>query len=138
MIPKGKSIIFFSIAYVASSAIQAFCIYNPYHVTQAAGLLTYKECLTCHVEGMNKGVSICLGENCLYAKDHSLMHPYPPKGKEEDYAPIRDVERLGAKFEDGKITCLSCHDLTKPPPHLIRERERDQLCLMCHIGFISK
>nr|WP_226377866.1 cytochrome c3 family protein [Citrifermentans bremense] len=32
-------------------------------------------------------------------------------------------------LQDGKITCLSCHDLTKPP-HLIKKG--DQLCYLCH------
>ncbi len=138
MIAKGKCLIFFIIASLASGAMQALYANNPYHLSQAAGLLTYKECLTCHVKGMKKGVSICLGKDCLYTNNHSLLHRYPPVGKEKDYAPIGEVERLGAVFEDGKITCLSCHELTKPPPHLIREQERDQICLMCHIGFISK
>jgi len=138
MVAKGKSLILFIVAYLASCAVQALCVNNPYHMTQAAQVFTYKECLTCHAEGMKKGVSICLGENCLYSKDHSLMHRYPPVGKEKDFAPIHEVERLGAIFEDGKITCLSCHDLSKPPPHLIRERERDQICLVCHISFIPK
>ena len=138
MVDKKKCLIFAVVAYLASGAIPALCIFNPYHMTEAAALLTYKDCLKCHVEDKKKKVSICLGDNCLYTKNHSILHRYPPVGKEDTYAPIEEVVKMGAIFEDDKVTCLSCHNLTMPPPHLIREREKDQLCFMCHISFKSK
>lgn len=100
------------------------------HLTSASGILTMQECLSCHSEGSTHPVAICLDDHCLYTNDHSMMHRYPPPGKETDYAPAAEVLAAGCVLEDGKITCLSCHDLTQPAPHLIRDG--DQLCGICH------
>ena len=114
----------------------SFCGSNSYHQTQAAGILKMQDCLKCHSGSPGKAVSICLGNECLYSKSHSLMHNYPPTGKSRDYAALQDVEKAGCVLEDGKVTCLSCHDLTKPQPHLIQEG--DKLCTICHLGYSTK
>lgn len=121
---------------LAGCFMLALCGNNPYHQQDAAGLLRMQECLECHNIKMGKPVSICIGNDCVYRKNHSVMRPYPPFGKEKDYSPISEIENAGSYLEEGNITCLSCHDLTKPRPHLIRQG--DQLCLMCHRGFRSK
>lgn len=121
---------------LASGVMLALCGNNPYHQQDAAGLLRMQDCLECHDLTMGKAVSICTGDDCLHSRSHSLMHRYPPIGKEQDYAPVSEIESAGSFLEDGKITCLSCHDLTKPPPHLIREG--DQLCLTCHKSLNSQ
>lgn len=100
------------------------------HLTSANGILTMQECLACHAEGSTHPVAICLDDHCLYTNDHSLMHPYPPAGKETDYVPTAQILAAGCVLEEGKITCLSCHDLTHPAPHLIRDG--DELCAICH------
>lgn len=100
------------------------------HLTSASGILTMQECIACHSEGTTHPVAICLDDHCLYTNDHSLMHRYPPLGKELEYAPAAEIIAAGCILEDGKITCLSCHDLTQPAPHLIRTG--DQLCGICH------
>ncbi|WP_136523758.1 hypothetical protein [Geomonas ferrireducens] len=100
------------------------------HLTSASGILTMQECIACHSEGSTHPVAICLDDHCLYTNDHSLMHRYPPLGKEMEYASAAEVLAAGCILEDGKITCLSCHDLTQPAPHLIRAG--DQLCGICH------
>lgn len=114
----------------------SLCGNNPYHQKEAADLLRMQDCLKCHNVKMGKPVTICTGDNCLYSKTHSLMHRYPPIGKEKDYASVSIIERAGCFLEEGKITCLSCHNLTKPSPHLIREG--DELCLICHKNLESK
>lgn len=103
---------------------------NLSHLTGASGVLTMNECLECHSSSSTRPVSICLDDHCIFTKNHSLMHSYPPRGKETEYASVPEVTQAGVTFEDGKITCLSCHDLTKPAPHLIREG--DKLCFICH------
>lgn len=123
------------IVIASGAAILSFCASNPYHQTQAAGVLTMQDCLECHSGSPGKAVSICLGNECLYSKSHSLMHPYPPSAKSSDYAPLSDIEKAGCVLENGKTTCLSCHDLTKPPPHLIQEG--DKLCSICHLYYSS-
>lgn len=104
---------------------------NYYHQSQASGILTMEECLNCHNGyGTNKPISVCQGNNCIYTNNHPLMHNYPPVGKEKDFASLIEIEQAGCILEDGKTTCLSCHDLVKPPPHIIRDG--DKLCLICH------
>lgn len=103
---------------------------NIYHQTSANHILTMAECLACHSEDSTRPVSICLDDHCLYTNDHSLMHRYPPLGKELKFAPVAEILQAGCVLENGKVTCLSCHNLTKPPPHLIRDG--DELCYICH------
>ena len=123
---------------VGISIIAAFIIFlnnksigeNPYHLKDASDIITMKDCLKCHDVTTKIKIRICTGDNCLYSKSHSLMHHYPPIGKEKDYATLTDIEKAGCILENDKVTCLSCHDLTKPPPHLIQDG--DKLCLICH------
>jgi len=104
---------------------------NLSHQTSASGILTMQECLECHSGvAARKPISICLDDHCLYTKNHSMMHIYPPPGKEMRYASVFEITQAGCILEDGKITCLSCHDLTKPPPHLIKSGA--DLCFICH------
>lgn len=105
---------------------------NQYHFTDAAGLRTMDDCLQCHGERKMKPVVYCLGDNCLYSKSHSLRRDYPPPMHSNRYAPRYLVERAGCVLENGRTTCLSCHDLTKPAPHLVRTGE--DLCRICHIN----
>ena len=121
---------------LASGTMLSLCGNNPYHQKEAARMLRMQECLVCHDGNMGKPVSICTGDDCLYSKTHSLMHRYPPIGKEKDYATVIEIEQAGCYLEEGKITCLSCHDLTKPSPHVIRDG--DKLCLTCHKSLKSK
>jgi hypothetical protein len=123
------------VAVAAGTAILSFCGSNSYHKTLAAGVVSMQDCMECHSGAVGKAVSICLGNECLYSNNHSLMHPYPPINKAADYAPLGDIEKAGCVLENGKITCLSCHDLTKPPPHLIREG--DKLCSICHLYYAT-
>lgn len=132
---RQKYLTLFLVTVASGTAMLSFCGNNPQHRTRAAGVLTMQECLACHSGSMGKGVATCLGDDCLYRNSHSLMHPYPPAGKAGDYAALGDVENAGCVLENGKITCLSCHDLTNPPPHLIREG--DELCSLCHLYYAT-
>ena len=114
---------------VAASNLDAS---NPYHLSQSGRLSTMRDCMRCHDRNgpARSTISVCLGDNCLYTKNHPLMQVYPPAGMEGEFATLTEVERAGCLLEDGRITCLSCHDLAKPPPHLILDG--DKLCLICH------
>jgi hypothetical protein len=96
---------------------------NPDHLSDAAGLLSMRDCLGCHEKA--RGDTICLGDYCLYGRSK-----YPPVGKEKAYASLSELEKADCILEEGRVSCLSCHDLTKPPPHVIREGHK--LCLICH------
>jgi len=126
-----KHLILLAIVVFISGTIICFCGNNRYHQAKAAGVLSMQECLGCHNGKMGKAITICIGDKCLLNKNHSLMSVYPPPGKEMSYASKSEVEQAGGFFENGKTTCMSCHNLTKPPPRLLREG--DQLCVICHI-----
>lgn len=97
---------------------------NPDHLSDAAGLLSMRDCLGCHEKA--EGDTICLGDYCLNGRSK-----YPPVGKEKAYASLSELGKADCMLEDGRVSCLSCHDLTKPAPHVIRDGH--QLCLICHI-----
>lgn len=109
---------------------------NPSHLTGAGAILTMAECLACHSEGSSRPISICLVDHCLYTNNHPMLHRYPPPGKEGKFAPLAEILAAGCVLENGKVTCLSCHNLVKPPPHLIREG--DDLCYLCHLHLRSE
>lgn len=133
MIERGTSRVRFVVAAAVAVAVTFFLKTsdaNLEHRTVASGLLTMAECLACHTDGDVKPINVCLGDHCLYAENHPLLHLYPPPGKERSFAMAGEITQAGCILEEGRITCLSCHDLTKPAPHLIRTG--DALCLICH------
>ncbi|WP_239026895.1 cytochrome c3 family protein [Geomonas oryzisoli] len=103
---------------------------NIYHQTSANHILTMAECLACHSEDSIRPVSVCLHDHCLYTNEHPVQRRYPPSATTREFAPVADILAAGCVLEDGKITCLSCHNLTRPAPHLIRDG--DELCYICH------
>lgn len=104
---------------------------NLQHLTGASRILTLKECMGCHDKSAKKPIYVCTNDMCLYARNHSMLRDYPPLGQEKDYASVVEVEAAGCVLENGKTTCLSCHDLTKPPPARVI-REGHDLCFICH------
>lgn len=131
MFYSRKYLVLLAIGALTGGTILCFCGNNQYHQNHAAGVLSMKECMRCHDGITGKVIVICLGKECLFKKNHSLMSYYPPPGKERFYATISEIERAGCILENGKTTCLSCHNLTKPPPRLIRDGAK--LCVICHI-----
>ena len=132
MLTKGRLFILLSIVIVTGGSILTFCGSNLYHQTKAANILTMKECLECHDSITAKLIRTCSGSECMYLKEHPIMSPYPPpSGSGRRFAPRIEIEQAGCILEEGKITCLSCHDLTKPPPRTIKEISK--LCPICHI-----
>lgn len=104
---------------------------NLAHQTSASGILTAEQCLACHSDASSKRpVSICLTDHCLYTNNHPVLRRYPPADKELEFATVAEITQAGCVLQDGKITCLSCHNLAQPIPHLIRDG--DQLCYICH------
>lgn len=131
----GRHILFI-VATLAVNFVPCFCEdVIPYH-TDTISMSTMAECLSCH-DGMTATlVTACLGAQCLYTNDHSVMDPYPPINKQNKFASQAELELAGGILENGKTTCLSCHKMANPAPHLIKPREKDQICLVCHISQI--
>lgn len=86
---------------------------------------TARECLSCH-DGM-------IGP-CNFKGPHSQLPAYPPAGKEHEYAPAASLAAAGIRLEDGKLTCITCHDLRNTGArHLIKAGQGSGICGMCHI-----
>ena len=92
------------------------------------------------IDHQGKKVDINDATACLRChdnmKDHShpVMVAYPPAVKEKEYASVAVVEKSGIKLLDGKVACVTCHDLTNPQPsHPIKNMSNSELCLVCHI-----
>jgi predicted CXXCH cytochrome family protein len=91
-----------------------------------------RDCLSCHDGSRASNVAICTVQ-CNFKTSHSILRPYPPKGKESQYASVADLAAKGIKLVDGKVTCISCHKLSSPAKkHLIRD-EQGRMCTICHI-----
>lgn len=102
------------------------------YVVNSQGVAT--ECLTCHDGTAAKSVSNCLGINCITGGSHPVDRPYPPEGKESSYAPVDQVTMTQIKLDEGKVTCISCHDLKNPlPQHPAVNNDGSRLCLTCHL-----
>jgi hypothetical protein len=126
-----KHIILFAVVALIGGTILCFCGNNPAHQTSASHILSYNECLDCHDHSVEKTITICLGKECLFKDSHSMYDAYPPPGKEDCYAPASAIEQAGGVLEKGHTTCLSCHNLTRPPPHLLKDGT--EFCEICHI-----
>lgn len=86
-------------------------------------------CLSCHDGKTSKVIA--------YNSSHKFLIAYPPNFREGRFAPLQAVTAAGIKFENGLITCISCHDPGKPsryhlavdtPPRV------HKLCRVCHTG----
>jgi predicted CXXCH cytochrome family protein len=90
-------------------------------------------CISCHDGKEAKHVSFCAAK-CDYASSHAVMKDYPPPGKTAKYATIAALQAKGIKLEDGKVTCISCHDLRKTGRyHMVMDNKQSRLCFACHI-----
>ena len=90
-------------------------------------------CLSCHDGRMGKGGTVCLTK-CDFRSPHALLRQYPPLGKEDQFAPLASLPGKGIRLEDGRISCISCHDLTNPgKDHLVMSNNGSRLCLSCHV-----
>ena len=91
------------------------------------------DCLACHDGGLARPVATCT-VTCGYKTAHSLLKDYPPVKKRKKFVPAAVVKAKGIKFENGKVTCISCHNLKNPKRyHLVMENKKSRLCLACHI-----
>jgi predicted CXXCH cytochrome family protein len=89
-------------------------------------------CLACHDGVQSKYAAVCIGK-CEQTLNHPILKPYPPPRKESEFNSRAEVRAKGIKFEKGKITCISCHNIRKKKPaHLVVDNRGSRLCLTCH------
>ncbi len=91
------------------------------------------DCIVCHDGTAASHTPFCTVK-CNFKSPHSVLKEYPPRGKEGEYAPISSLPEKGIRLFDGKITCVSCHDLANPDKnHLVVSNKGSNLCFGCHI-----
>lgn len=91
------------------------------------------ECLGCHDGAAATTVSSCAVQ-CGSKSSHSILKDYPPRGKESEYAPAASLAAKGIRLVDGKVTCISCHNLNNPDKHhLVMDDTGSKLCFACHV-----
>ena len=94
----------------------------------------YRECLACHDGVIAKAMASCITEICVMKTDHPVDRPYPPPSKMQKFTPAAVAEMAGVKLINGRIDCISCHDLRKTSQYHLRiEDIRSKLCLACHL-----
>jgi doubled CXXCH motif protein len=94
----------------------------------------YVDCLSCHDGVLAKNVSPCLAAVCFFKGTHPVARPYPPAEKSEEFVPKAEAEKAGVRFVDGRVDCISCHDLANGERYHLRiETRNSRLCQSCHL-----
>ena len=65
--------------------------------------------------------------------DHPVNIDYPVNAT-WGFRPVADAEAAGAKLYDGKVECLSCHNVHDPQygSFLIKSNGGSAVCYTCH------
>lgn len=92
-----------------------------------------KLCISCHDGTIGSHVLFCTVD-CDVNRGHIVFKRYPPAGKERDFVPASVAKASGIVFENGQVTCISCHNVRNPERfHLVMSNKNSRLCLGCHI-----
>lgn len=131
---KQTSIAFMFLASALASGVGLCGDETEHHGSMVNGDGTYLECLACHDGVTAKVMAPCITEICVMKTDHPVNRPYPPPSKLHQYTPAAVAEMAGVKLVNGRIDCISCHNLGNPGRfHLRIEDIRSRLCLACHL-----
>ena len=88
-------------------------------------------CLSCHEHTNCKTITDCVPV-CSYGVSHLKNQDYPPSNRRDKYNPVSFVEKRGIIFVNGKIDCISCHNLQGNNPYHLRIIVENELCHVCH------
>ena len=86
------------------------------------------DCIGCHDGESGSHAQTCTTD-CNFKTSHSVLKDYPPRGQEASYAPVETLAEKGIQLFNGKVTCISCHNLNNlERSHLAT----NNLCSDCH------
>lgn len=105
-----------------------------HHGVSVDSYARYTTCLTCHDGVISHNVSPCLASECLFKGTHPVDRSFPPAKKQEEFATARELVDAGIPLPEGRVDCISCHDLLKETKdHLRIEIDGSRLCYTCHL-----
>ena len=90
------------------------------------------ECISCHDDTIAKTAPNCM-PICFLGKSHPDNKQYPPSNRSKEFKTVLFAQQCGIKFVNGKIDCISCHNLTDNSQYHLRICYRENLCRACHI-----
>lgn len=91
------------------------------------------DCIVCH-DGVIAPESHSCTVECGFGGSHSILKEYPPLMKESSYASVESLQEKGIRLYNGRVVCVSCHDLRKTTKyHLVMDNSGSALCYACHI-----
>lgn len=95
------------------------------------------ECLSCHDDvtaRMGNYQQIRLGDAQNPAGSHLIDIVYPSSfADKRNYAEQHEVVAAGLRLPDGKVVCITCHDLRLQTEHyLVLTGEGSRICFACH------
>jgi predicted CXXCH cytochrome family protein len=93
---------------------------------------TSSQCLSCHDGISATAVSYCTVKCDFRSSSHAIEREYPPGKNRDSYATAAAVTEKGVKLIEGKVTCISCHDLKNPARRHLITKSVKELCLICH------
>lgn len=132
-----------TMALIAATVLLAFLLNLPKDGVSAERVAHYgqmvennggpNDCIVCHDGLIAPDAHYCTVE-CGFGASHSIFKEYPPRSKEGSYAPVESLQEKGMRLFNGKVSCVSCHDLRKSTKyHLIMDNSRSALCFSCHL-----
>lgn len=127
-------ILLFSLGGIAAAGAVLQAGDTEHHGSMVNSEAGFRDCLTCHDDVVATGISPCLAQICMLKSDHSVDKPYPPHDRVGEFATTPRAEAAGVRFLNGRIDCISCHDLrNRDQYHLRVEDRKSRLCLACHL-----
>lgn len=92
-----------------------------------------RECIGCHDGTIGSNVSFYTSGGSALT-EHPVFTPYNAGNRRTRLQPSFLAASRGIRFEDGEVTCISCHDIRNSREnHLIMDNGGSRLCLACHI-----
>lgn len=92
-----------------------------------------QECIGCHDGTVGNKASVCTTK-CSALTAHPVFTPHDAGNARTRLQPRSLAASRGIRFEDGRVTCISCHDIRNSREnHLIMDNSGSSLCLACHI-----
>lgn len=84
-------------------------------------------CLTCHDGSIGPMAHYSVGEAKAIGNSHRI-------GQQYVFKPGLSLSpaRSGVVLVNGRVSCISCHDMAKPGNHLAVDMKGSALCLTCH------